>query len=170
MKNKKKRFFSGHTFVELLAILAVLAIMLAVSLTNLNPGKNEAKLKAAQREVASAIRMAQSNALQGKTVYGSVPKFWGFKFKDNNTYAIFYIISTTDTTEYEYETHDLNNGVIVSNPASPYEANTKVTFSTPNASVALPSGAGASLELTLQIGSSANKKVTITSSGVITED
>lgn len=158
---------SGFTMVEVLAILAVLAIMLAVSLTNLNPGKNEAKLKAAQREVGSAIRMAQSNALQGKTASGSVPRFWGFKFKDNNTYTIFYIISTTDTTERDYETHDLNNGVIVSNPAALYETSTRLTFLVPNSSVALPSGS--SLGLTLQIGSS-TKTVTITSGGVVTED
>jgi Tfp pilus assembly protein FimT len=164
---KARKFFSGHTFLELMTVIGILGIMLAMTLVSMNRSNTDAKLKAAQREVASAIRMAQSNALQGKTVNISdktrVPQRFGFRFTDNNSYEVFYEDSSNETVE----SHDLGSGVTLSAPGSSYNTNTKITFSVPNATVNLPGSS--SLELSLTLGSD-TKKVTITSGGVVTEN
>jgi prepilin-type N-terminal cleavage/methylation domain-containing protein len=86
----------AFTFVELLMAIAIVGIMTAVGFASLNSGKVTTKLQAAQREVASTIKLAQSYALQGKTVTpgGTSPCGYGFRFDPTDgaktKYAIFY--------------------------------------------------------------------------------
>jgi prepilin-type N-terminal cleavage/methylation domain-containing protein len=176
MKNiiKKRKNFRGHTFVELMAVLAIIGIMVAVTMVSMNAANTDNKLKAAQREVASAIRMAQSNALQGKTVSENVPRYWGFKFTSNNTYIVFYndTINGPEASDVNsgtgVESHVLNNGVALNTfTASPNS--TRVIFTVPNATVTLPIASPLTLTLTFLSGS-LSKTDLITSGGVVTEN
>ncbi len=53
--------------MEVMIVIAIVGIMSALVLINFNSTKNNARVKASQREVASAIKLAHSYALQGKT-------------------------------------------------------------------------------------------------------
>jgi len=86
----------GFSFVEIMIVIAIIGIMTSITLVSLMPSKNAESLNAAAREVASAIKLAQSYALQGKVVQisgiNTVPCGYGFIFPDNGgtNYGIFY--------------------------------------------------------------------------------
>jgi type II secretory pathway pseudopilin PulG len=161
MKKRYKKNF-GFTIVELLVIIAIMGIMLAVGMISLTKGSSDAKIISAQREVASAIRTAKSYALQGKTVSGNAPMYWGFKFTNDTSYEIFSNDGSSDT---QREAYTLSNGVKRDNPAS--AADTRVIFSVPNGDISFSSGS--SLNLNLNLGTS-NKAVGVASGGVVTEN
>lgn len=164
-KIKKRKFLRGFTVIEILVIIAVMGIMLSIAFVNLSSGRTGAKLDAAQREVASAVQTAKSNALQGKTASGSVPKCWGFKFTDNDTYIIFPSDCSTDGSSVE--TSDLGNGVKLKSPSP---ANSKILFSVPNGGVTLAAASPTAIELEIP-GVTPTKTVSVTSpGGVITEN
>ncbi|EKE10757.1 MAG: hypothetical protein ACD_15C00204G0009 [uncultured bacterium] len=95
---KEKYMFSpkkGFTLIELLVVISIMSIMASVGFMSYQYSKRDAALRAAQREVATVIRLAQSYATQGKT-QGSVgseftPCGYGFEFTANNRYRIFYV-------------------------------------------------------------------------------
>lgn len=68
MDSKSSKFKSGFTLMELMVVVAIIGIMTAVTIVSLNRGKTEKQLEVAAREVAGAIREAQSNALNGKVL------------------------------------------------------------------------------------------------------
>lgn len=143
-KNNVK--YKAVTLLELLTVIAIIGIMTAAGLVSLNSGKTMAKLQAAQREVASAIKLTQSYALQGKvTPEGTTPCGYGFRFDPSDTinkakYEIFYntwgptgwgaYTSCEEMNKYADARHwkngfshspalvssQLNNGVILSLP------------------------------------------------------
>lgn len=82
--------YKAVTFAELIIVMAIIGIMTAVSIVSFTPIRSSARLKAAQREVAAEIKLAQGYALQGKTQKGATPCGYGFHFKDNSNYEIFY--------------------------------------------------------------------------------
>lgn len=162
--DKKIKLISGFTLVEILIAIAVVLTMFMVGYASLSTPKSENKLKAAQREVASAISMAHSYALQGKTVDKVLPRYWGFKFTSNSSYEIFYV-HIGDSTEHTAESYALKNGVKLNNSVTP--ANTKMTFQIPNGDIAFVSGS--SLTLTLDLTGTGSKTITINSGGAVTE-
>ena len=170
-KTKKRKFLRGFTVIEILVIIGIMGIMLSVALVSLSGGRTSAKLDAAQREVASAIQTAKSNALQGKTASGSVPKYWGIYFdNDNKTYKI--VPSNAPGTDIAggTETYTLSNGVTfsVTNVTS-----RRIYFSIPNGNILRGNGSlyasGDTATVTVSI-SGLNKTVSISSGGVIKED
>jgi len=164
-KTKKRKFLRGFTVIEILVIIGVMGIMLSAAFVSLGGGRTDAKLDAAQREVASAIQTTKSNALQGKTASGSVPKCWGFKFTDDDTYVIFPSDCSADGSPVE--TNDLGNGVKLNSPVASL---TKIVFSIPNGEVVLAGASPTTIELKIP-GVAAAKTVSITSpGGVIKED
>jgi len=129
-KKRKNDFIQGFTLIEILAALAIMGIMLSIILISFNSSKRDVTLKSAQREVASAIKMAHAYALQGKTQNEETPCGYGFRFTDSDSYMIFYnkfqkIGSDNDcndqnerkgyrrygTFSQEAESYDLGNGV-----------------------------------------------------------
>lgn len=87
----KKR---GFTIIELLIVIAIMAILSATGFMSYQNARRDAVLRAAQREVATAIRMTQGYALQGKTQNTGGEDFtpcgYGFEFTDKDSYRIFY--------------------------------------------------------------------------------
>jgi len=88
---KIKKNLKGFTLLELIVVIAIIGIMTSVGLVSLVPAKKQIALKTAQNEVTSAIKLAQSYALQGKSIQGvSDICGYGFEFTDRSNYRIFY--------------------------------------------------------------------------------
>ncbi|HRY82362.1 MAG TPA: prepilin-type N-terminal cleavage/methylation domain-containing protein [Candidatus Moranbacteria bacterium] len=111
----------GFTLLELIIIIAIIGIMMAVSLVSMSSSKKYYALKTAQEEVTSAIKLAQSYALQGKTtsqcpttVYG-----YGFEFTGSNPTADYRIFccpaNDSCQTQATVESNSLKNGVKIDN-------------------------------------------------------
>lgn len=104
-------------------VVAIIGIMTGVGLVSLVPARTATKLDAAGREVASAIKLAQSYALQGKVMGGVVPCGYGIHtMNDGIGYEIFYIASSTScysfnqgpvnySTSKQLESYNLKEGV-----------------------------------------------------------
>jgi prepilin-type N-terminal cleavage/methylation domain-containing protein len=137
---------SGFTLIEMMIVMAIIGILSATGFMGYQSAKRNAALRAAQREVATVIRLAQGYALQGKTQGDITPCGYGFKFTANNTYQIFYTNKLVATKSCSDSGNDgypgteilvgsafvLDNDVAITNsPAS----NVKVYFHIPFAPV-----------------------------------
>lgn len=80
----------GFSLMELMMVIVIISIMTAVIIANLNSTKSNAAFQTSTREIASAIKLAQSYALQGKTEGGTTPCGFGFVFIDSTHYQIYY--------------------------------------------------------------------------------
>ncbi len=173
----------GFTLLELMVIISIIGIMTSAGLVSLSSSKKHFALKTAQNEVAAAIKLAQSYALQGK-FKESVTNVCGigFRFMNDSTYRIFYYrtgdgypsCASTDSSTITglgmIEDQVLGNGVKLTSPTSP-DTSTRILFSIPDAKV---SGAGISnspFKLSIGTGSSEKSKtITISSTGLVEED
>ncbi len=191
--------YNAFTFVELLLVIAIIGIMSAVGFASFNSGKVTTKLQAAQREVASIIKLTQSYALQGKVLLsGTTPCGYGVRFTDSTHYEIFYTpyFNTGDATitncdqlnnkiiggVHEYARYKagtsqplqslaLNNGVTLSDPILADIASTEIYFTIPAGNIYDKNGAAYTARtFTFNIsGSTKTKTITIDSGGSITE-
>ena len=110
-KNIKK--IKGFTLLELLVVIAMIGILSSVLIVNLSGTKSNAKLRAAQREVASAIKQAHSWALEGKRFNNATPvKCWGVCIPDDSSYKIIYNDVGNDCNDCSKaaETYSLSGG------------------------------------------------------------
>ena len=146
--------------------------MTSAGLVSLSSSKKHFALKTAQNEVAAAIKLAQSYALQGKYPTTGVKICGiGFRFETTSKYLIFYYndggncSTATVIGRGRFEEQTLKNGVTLSSPNSP-NSNTMILFSIPDAKV---SGAGVGSEFTLTVGGTP-KKFKISSTGLVEED
>lgn len=156
----------GFTLLELIVVVAIIGIMTSVGLASLSSSRRQIALKTAQDEVTSAIKLAQSYALQGKIPSsGDIACAYGFEFLDNDInseYQIFYyrkvggICDTSD--KREIERNNLKNGVSLTSPFS----SSSVYFNMPSADMIPNSG----IVLTLD----SSKTITISSSGLVTKN
>lgn len=88
-----KKVNRGFSLIELLIVMSIVAIMSSVGFMSYQDSKRDAILRAAQREVATVIRMAQGYALQGKTQNDGndfTPCGYGVRFTSSGSYRIFY--------------------------------------------------------------------------------
>lgn len=194
---KSKKFYKAVTLVELLAVIAIIGIMSAVGIVSLNSGKTSVKLQAAQREVASIIKLAQSYALQGKTVTYSgeiiTPCGYGVIFVNSTSYEIFYNTWKSGGWGSVDNCADMNdtsnnrqwkNGSLHSQAAGSFQLKDGVTLSSPatatNAQIYFTIPAGNIYDkngdayvgpqtFTFGLGSSDTKSITIDSGGSVTE-
>jgi prepilin-type N-terminal cleavage/methylation domain-containing protein len=154
----------GFTLLELSVVIGVICILSAVSIVSLTSSRNIVKLQAAQSELASTIKLAQSYALQGKTQGSSTPAFYGVKFFVNS-YAV-----CTCTTSGCANCSSIGD----SDSVEKYSLQNGVTRSSGNyVSFGVPHGekypAGGNTVFTVQVGGK-TKTVTVNSSGFVTEN
>ncbi len=186
MREYQKKY-KAFTLIELMVVIAIIGVMTAIGFGILQNQKSSSALTNAQREVASAIKLAQTYALQGKTVNGTTPCGFGFAFDSNDLnrqkYFIFYIpagssdcatvnsspkyVDTSSTPTFE--SYVLNNNIKLDGSTS--IGNTEIYFSVPNGAVYDSTGnmyAGQTINFS---DSSANQKsITINSGGSIMEN
>lgn len=177
---KNKKILStdrqGFTFLELMIIISIIGIMTSAGLVSLNSSKKHFALKTAQNEVAAAIKLAQSYALQGRSFQDKKVCGYGFRFAETTTkYRIFVYYprlsdgDCSNTTGSPVEDQYLKNGVLLSSPTN-FENDTRIYFSVPSAEVS-GAGVGSTFTLTVGTGSSAKSKdFTISSTGLVEED
>lgn len=165
--NKK---YKGVTFAELIVVIAIIGIMSSVGFVSLQSSKANARLQAAQREVAATIKLAQSYALQGKMIGAITPCEYGFKFTSLNSYQIFYKppVSgdcTSPGSETSAEIFVLNDGVVLDNPVI---ANTIIRFTIPFSVMTPP--ITPIFTFRYPAGTGATKTITINTNGNIAEN
>lgn len=184
MKTKKnyKRRYKAVTLVELLVVISIIGILAGVSAVSLQSARNFSRLKAAQREVASQIKLAQSYALQGRAQSGVTPCGYGFRFKNDGEYEVFYnpkspscssVANHYDSAiSQSFESQLLSNGVKLfsPDPAAVGGNETEIYFTVPHGSIYDYAGATPIIDnvLTFRLGSS-DKTITISPGGKITE-
>jgi len=94
MKIQKR--YRAFTLNEIIMVMAIISILSLVGFLALRGARSVSQFKAAQREVASTIKLAQSYALQGKLQADPAgsglisPCGYGFHFKNETEYEIFY--------------------------------------------------------------------------------
>lgn len=166
-----KNFFSkknGFTLLEVMVIIAIIGIMSAVGIVSLSSSRKMMALKASQDEVASAIKLAQSYALQGRINSGTKPDGYGFEFAggDDKTYRIF-AYTVSPASQATIETKELKNGVT---KFSPIDANTRIEFQGDYAIINLFSVPPVVITLQSSGASPTTKTVTINAQGFITQN
>jgi len=174
-RNKKIIFGvrNGFTLLELMIVIGTIGIMTGIGFASFGSAKKHSALRAGQYEVTSAIKLAQSYALQGKSISGVTDKIcgYGFAFSDNTNYKIFYYTAGSDCAdvnkpEHSIETQKLNGGIELSSPSDLSE--TTIYFSIPSATLTSKNG-GFSKTLRFSLGGD-EKSITIDSVGRITEN
>lgn len=193
--SQKHRAFS---LIELLTVIAIIGIISAVAFVSLNSNKSASRLKTAQREVTSTIKLAQTYALQGKTQGGVTPCGYGFRFKDTSNiinYEVFYNPPGPEPQDCAWkndrwqdrkwqnvgqtppaETFALKNGVTLSSPAisSLNNNDTEIYFTVPHAEMFNKDGiqypSAQVLEFNYGGAGGTTKTITINPGGYITEN
>lgn len=187
MRNNNKKacppFRQGFTLLELILVIAIISIMTAVGLALSTKLRTSKKVESAKREVVSVIRLTQNNALQGKTVSGSTPCGFGFRFTSQTEYEVYYVPlvsgSFSDCDEQNenqsmrycggncqvLETFSLETGVIMSSNNDDAQA----YFSIPHGNVFSSNGTAlSSTEFTLEDeGGSKQEDISINFSGSV---
>lgn len=163
---EKDKNDSGFTLIELLLVIGILSILAVATFVSFSSVRSGAKTRSAQREVASAIKLAQSYALEGKVHGGTTPKYYGFKFRnDRRTYVICKNNSAGDAgCSADVETYTLTSGVTLN--ASTSIADSLIMFAIPHGN---NSNAG-DRTLILSDSAGSSRSVVINNRGMITED
>lgn len=102
-KNWKIKKYKAVSLLELMTVIAIIAIMTGMGIVSFQGSRTTSKLQAAQREVASTIKLAQSYALEGRTQAGgaglpAAPCGYGVRFNTNTQYVIYYNLKPGGTT------------------------------------------------------------------------
>ncbi len=89
-KNKGKSI-NGFTLIELMVVLAIIAILTAIFLASLRVGSEPSKIRLVSHNIVSDIRLTQSNTLGAVKYEDQVPEGgWGVHMEEGNSqYAIF---------------------------------------------------------------------------------
>ncbi len=141
-----------------MTVIAFIGIMTGVVFVSMSGKRTETALKVAAREVAAAIRTAQSNALAGvrDPVNGNGLCFHRVKYFDSGTYKIWInhlrsgnsrvCTNSGDIDEKEWSTFSLKNGVTFQ--ADWNGASNGIVFGVPRANVDNLGGAARAIVLT----------------------
>jgi len=162
-----KQFYKGVTFMELLVVIAIIGIMGSVGLVSLQSSKLDARLKAAQGEVAASIRLAQSYALQGKTQAGAAPCGYGFRFTSQTDYQIFYRTPAASVCNPASPRHNAESFVLKDGgEIDQSDVNQEVYFTVPFGNISGP-GIG---DFVLTHPNADNKTITVNDAGNVVEN
>ena len=161
---KKRQKQNGFTFIELMTVVAIIGIMTTVGFASLKTGQNQTKLKTAQAEIVALIKLAQSDALQGKEQGTVTPKYYGVKFSaDGKSYIFCSNSNDADPNCSNFlQTYPLAGRVAISSGQ-----NSLVRFDVPHGNCYLSSGS----TLVVSLGIDSNTKtITISAGGAIAEN
>ena len=97
-KNKKSKIVNkkahapchGFTFIEIMLVITIIGILSSIALVSLSSTRSNAALESSARQVASAIQLAHTYALQGKKEGGNAVCGFGFIFTSDTDYRIYY--------------------------------------------------------------------------------
>lgn len=156
--------YQGVTFIELVVVIAMIGIMASVVVVSMSSSRNQAKLKAAQTEVASTIKLAQSYALQGRQFSGATPKYYGVVFVSSgpaSTKNYSLCSGNDDSCNGIVENSELKDGAVFDPPLTVDE---RIIFDVPNGNCVL--GCNSVINFGLS-GSTDTKMITISSSGAV---
>ncbi|MDQ1284249.1 MAG: hypothetical protein QG620_597 [Patescibacteria group bacterium] len=169
MRTKTKQ--KGFTLVELVIAIAIMTVIFLTAFFAYQQNRATAKLEAAQREVASAIKQAQSYALQGRTqsISGSyqAPVEYGFRFNTDSRYIVFYRIEGDDTPRIAEGPTDLPGGVKLFDPTgdnTEIMAATEITFDVPHGNMF-----GGEKTFQFQFGENDSRSIVVNEGGMIKE-
>lgn len=124
------RSVRGFSLVELMTVIAFISIMMAVTFLSFSGKRDETALNVSAREVAAAVRAAQSNALAGvkgsgnsgglcrhmaRATNGNSYEVSVRQLKSGNPAGNCSILS--DTTELSLNTYVLSDGVTFASPS-----------------------------------------------------
>jgi len=161
VQSKLKRNKAGFSLVELMVIVGIIALISTSVMISFRAPKAGTRLKATQSEVASAIKLAQSYALQGKIpAVGVRASQYGFEFTDNQHYRIFYTDSSGIQSLEEYSLADKNISL-----TSPALGETRFTFSVPDGTFG-----GSPAIFTFTHGDGSTRQIQILSGGAVVEN
>jgi len=151
----------GFSFIELLAVLTIMAIMTIVASVFMNAGRKSVEMAA--REVAVTVREAQNFALTGKNTGNAGEKCTSYTFSWVDGSANYKIEGTIEAeTGCKTQSYSLKNGVKFTNEGT-------FTFAVPFSFVAGSFSEDGYKNINLQKGNDCFH-VKVFSSGVVSEE
>lgn len=79
----------GFTMIELIVVIALMAMMITIFLINFRVATKTKSLDLAAEKLVSDLKEIQANALNAKEYGGAVPCGWGIHYIDANTYIYY---------------------------------------------------------------------------------
>jgi Tfp pilus assembly protein FimT len=121
MIKRKRNYNAGFTYVELIVVLGIFAVMTSVVIFDYNKFEDQVNIKVLANDIASRIAEAQNSAVSGLNPNGI------FISPTKPAYGIYF--DTTNTTTSENFTHfaDLNNAGYYESSSDSILDNTAIT-------------------------------------------
>ncbi len=130
----------GFTLIELIVVIALMAVIATLFLANYNGLRGPRNLKIAQNLLATNIRKTQSYILSARNVVagGTTPaKYYGLQFTANSTQYVIQSIDTNYNLNSALETVALPGGITIS--SIQYVSSSGVTNNTSSLQLAFAS-------------------------------
>jgi len=124
MKFMSLKSAAGFTFIELLIVISIIAVMSTLAMNNYRDSQKQYAVYTAAQRLTADLRRAQNMALSGKTQGALVPGLYGVSILSAGQYKIFYGLSDGSSGTVETITLDdvtlspIGTGVYFTSPAS----------------------------------------------------
>lgn len=166
---------AGFTLIEILVVLAIMAVISSVLIADYRTGQKKYSLDAAAQNIVSDLRRVQSMAMSGTTKTAEIIYDYGIHFDANTSYYTIFADKQANSQRYSNATADvmiervnLENQVKVV-AVSPNSSGLDVVFEPPNPKTYINKNSSGPATITLQYGNdtSRTKTITITLAGAI---
>lgn len=105
MITASRKFTFGFTLIELIVVIAIMAVLSTLLLANYRGGQGQYVLEETFQLLVSNIRRAQNLAMTSLEQNGQVPYGYGIYIPDVNSYLIFY--NQSNDNDYQVGSIDL---------------------------------------------------------------